>query len=112
MKKTLYIIILIPFTLATLITGILATAGVFFYFSADELCGFVRSPEFLEQRLELSSCTEEEKEESPYDCALITQAARACAGVGAFLLLGFFASLIFIPLFWFYISWVRKRVFN
>ena len=111
MKKTLYIIFLIPLTLATLVTGILATAGVYFYFSDDELCGFVRSQEFLEQRLELSSCTEEEKA-NPFDCAALDQAGRAYAGGEVFLFISFFASLIFIPLFWFYISWVRKRVFN
>ena len=112
MKKTLYIIFLIPLTLATLVTGILATAGVYSYFSDDELCGFVRSQEFLEQRLELSSCTEEEKEANPNDCAGIEQSAAACGGVGAFLILGFFASLIFIPFFWFYVFKVRKRVFK
>ena len=112
MKKTLYIIFLIPLTLATLFTGIVATEGVYLYFSDDGVCGDIRSPEFLERRLELSSCTEEEKEASPYDCAKIKQAGRACGGAGIFYIIGFFASLIFIPLFLFYITWARKRVFN
>ena len=102
--KTLYIIFLIPLTLATLVTGILATAGVYYYFSDDGPCGHIRSQEFLEQRLELSSCTEEEKEANPNDCAGIYQAGAACGGFGAILMLGFVASLIFIPLFLFYVS--------
>ena len=112
MKKTLYIIFLIPLTLATLVTGILATYGVFFYFSYGGPCGHVMSQEFLEQRLELSSCTEEEKEANPNDCAGIEQTAAACGGLGVLLMLGFFASCIFIPFFWFYVFKVRKRVFK
>ncbi len=112
MKKTLYIIFLIPLTLATVGTGILATYGVFFYFSDDGPCDHIRSQEFLERRLERSSCTEEEKEANPNDCAGIEQAGKACGGAGIFYMIGFFASLIFIPLFLFYITWVRKRVFK
>ena len=107
MKKTLYIIILIPFTLATLITGIIATEGVFYYFSDNH---DIRFEKFIERRIELS-CTEEEKA-NPFDCAALDQAGRAYAGGEVFLFISFFASLIFIPLFWFYITWVRKRVFN
>ena len=89
-KTILYLIFLVPLTIATAATSFAALLLIYTFTLGDGWDGvpssdYIQSEEFMEMRLENSTCSEEEKRLNPSECAGLNSAARV-----SFVMLGFF----------------------
>jgi len=142
MKKTLYIIFLVPLTfLAGLVIYFLSVSLISIF--VNNQTPYEMTEEEIERRIENSSCSLQEKEDyrngiclvdekgiltdemfsdqykgsiGDSECCVsrvILQGHRAGAGAGAFVLLfGSILSVVYIPFFLFYVFKIRKWVFK
>ena len=114
-KTILYLIFLVPLTIATAVTSFAALLLIYTFTLGDgwddlQSSDYIQSEEFMEMRLENSSCSEEEKKLNPSECAGLDSAARASAGAGLFLFLLAFPSIFLIPFLIYYLKPVKSRI--
>ena len=114
-KTILYLIFLVPLTIATAVTSFAALLLIYTFTLGDgwddmQSSDYIQSEEFMEMRLENSSCSEEEKKLNPSECAGINSAARASAGAVVFIFLLAFPSIFLIPFLLYYLKPAKRRI--
>jgi hypothetical protein len=107
-KTILYLVFLVPLTIATVIS----VWGVMFLINGSEFMepDYIQSEEFIEMRLENSSCSEEEKKLNPSECAGLNSAARASGGANAIILILAFSSIFLVPFLILYLIPAKRRI--
>ena len=114
-KTILYLVFLVPLTIATVATSLAALYLIYNFTLGDgwddvQSSDYIQSEEFMEMRLEDSSCSEEEKRLNPSECAGINSAARASGGGVFFIFLMAFPSIFLIPFLIYYLKPAKKRI--
>ena len=114
-KTILYLVFLIPLTIATAVTSFAALLLIYTFTLGDgwddvQSSDYIQSEEFMEMRLENSSCSEEEKRLNPSECAGLNSAARASGGGVVFIFLLAFPSIFLIPFLIYYLKPAKKRI--
>ena len=114
-KTILYLIFLIPLTIATAVTSYAALLLIYTFTLGDgwddmQSSDYIQSEEFMEMRLENSSCNEEEKRLNPSECAGINSAARASGGANAIILIMAFPSIFLVPFLILYLIPAKRRI--
>ena len=109
-KTILYLVFLVPLTIATVIS----VSAVIWLINASESefnpSDYIQSEEFMEMRLENSTCSEEEKKLNPSECAGINSAARASGGANAIILIMAFPSIFLVPFLILYLIPAKRRI--
>ena len=109
-KTILYLIFLVPLTIATVISVWGAMWLINAYESEFDPYDYIQSEEFIEMRLEKSSCSEEEKKLNPSECAGLQQAAMASGGAFAFISYLALSSIFFVPFLILYLIPAKRRI--
>ena len=109
-KTILYLIFLVPLTIATVISVWGAMFLINAYESEFDPYDDIQSEEFIEMRLEKSSCSEEEKKLNPSECAGLQQASTASGVAFAFISILAFSSIFFVPFLILYLIPAKRRI--
>ena len=114
-KTILYLIFLVPLTIATAATSLAALYLIYTFTLGDgwddlQSSDYIQSEEFMEMRLENSSCSEEEKKLNPSECAGLQQAAMASGGAFAFISILALSSIFLVPFLILYLIPAKRRI--
>jgi hypothetical protein len=109
-KTILYLVFLVPLTIATVISVSAVIWLINAYESEFDPNDYIQSEEFIEMRLEKLSCSEEEKKLNPSECAGLQQAAMASGGAFAFISILALSSIFLVPFLILYLIPAMRRI--